>query len=227
MFTRLALATLLLSCACSKSPAPRSSPPVVVAERSPIDAGTDAEPAPSAEREAADDFGRCTARPVKLLDVGSRARRLTDTESKLLALADGFVKESGARKDAKLRIPRHLLDAGPAGDAVIDLARAKLLRSTYWFEQGKYVESAIGAHDLVLSHPEHASAHDGYQLLTAVFYILGGRSDPPRPECFAVLRDDLSRLQKSFCNPPRDAVGKGMCDQMARFQADLRVRMNW
>ncbi len=98
----------------------------------------------------------------------------------------------------------------------------KYARARTYFEAQHWDEAAIGFRDVALNHSDHDSAIYAAQLYLESVNVLGSKSEPPKPECFMEMGDDVPAFLELFCDEKKYEENKEQCDLLSRIQCDVK-----
>ncbi len=98
----------------------------------------------------------------------------------------------------------------------------KYARARTYFEAQHWEEAALGFRDVALNHADHDSSIYAAQLYLESVNVLGSKSEPPKPECFMEMGDDVPAFLELFCDEKKYEENKEQCDILTRIQCDVK-----
>lgn len=98
----------------------------------------------------------------------------------------------------------------------------KYARARTYFEAQHWEEAALGFRDIALNHADHDSSIFAAQLYLESVNVLGSKSEPPKPQCYSDMADDVPAFLELFCGDDKYEDNKEQCDLLTRIQCDVK-----
>ena len=97
----------------------------------------------------------------------------------------------------------------------------KYARARTYFEAQHWEEAALAFRDVALNHADHEAGIFAAQLYLESINVLGDKVDPPRPDCFDKMGNDVPKLIELYCTGARAAANEDQCQVLTRIQCDI------
>jgi len=97
----------------------------------------------------------------------------------------------------------------------------KYARARTYFEAQHWEEAALAFRDVALNHADHEAGIFAAQLYLESINVLGDKLDPPRPDCFDKMGNDVPKLLELYCTGARAAANEDQCQVLTRIQCDI------
>ena len=97
----------------------------------------------------------------------------------------------------------------------------KYARARTYFEAQHWEEAALAFRDVALNHAEHEAGIFAAQLYLESINVLGDKLEPPRPDCFDKMGEDVPQLIELYCTGARAAANEEQCAVLTRIQCDI------
>ncbi|PIE05888.1 MAG: hypothetical protein CSA75_02385 [Sorangium cellulosum] len=97
----------------------------------------------------------------------------------------------------------------------------KYARARTYFEAQHWEEAALAFRDVAMNHADHEAGIFAAQLYLESINVLGDKFDPPRPDCFDKMGEDVPKLVGLYCKGARAEANEDQCQVLARIQCDI------
>ena len=97
----------------------------------------------------------------------------------------------------------------------------KYARARTYFESQHWEEAALAFRDVALNHADHEAGIFAANLYLESVNVLGDKLDPPRPDCFDKMGEDVPKLIQLYCTGARAASNEEQCTVLTRIQCDI------
>jgi TolA-binding protein len=97
----------------------------------------------------------------------------------------------------------------------------KYARARTYFEAQHWEEAALAFRDVAINHADHEAGIFAAQLYLESINVLGDKIDPPRPDCFDKMGEDVPKLIGLYCTGARAAANEDQCAVLTRIQCDI------
>src|SRR5690606_9545518 len=87
----------------------------------------------------------------------------------------------------------------------------KYARARTYFEAQHWEEAAVIFRDIALNHSDHDSAIYAAQLYLESINVTGSKTEPPRPECFTEMGEDVPAFLELYCGEGKYEDNKEQC----------------
>ncbi len=101
----------------------------------------------------------------------------------------------------------------------------KYARARTYFEAQHWEEAAIGFRDIALNYADKDAGIYAAQLYLEAINVLGAKAEPPRPECYDDMAEDVPAFLELYCKGDKFKDNEDQCQLLTRIQFDvLRLR---
>ncbi len=99
----------------------------------------------------------------------------------------------------------------------------KYARARTYFESQHWEEAAIAFRDVAINHADKDAGIYAAQLYLEAINVIGARLDPPRPDCFDDMGDDVPVFLDLYCGTEQKFEdNKEQCTLLTRIQCDIK-----
>jgi len=97
----------------------------------------------------------------------------------------------------------------------------KYARARTYFEAQHWEEAALGFRDIALNHSNKDAGIYAAQLYLEAINVLGSKTEPPRPQCFTDMANDVPAFLELYCKDKKAEDNKDQCQLLTSIQFDV------